>query len=345
MRVLYFDGLKGLSAIIVLLSHFFLCFLRFDNLSSTPFLRLFFDGGMSVFIFIILSAFGICVSLDKQNVEDAIVKVGLKRYFRLSLPLVWPSLLGFLICVIGANYNVIVGKEINNEWVRTLLPEELAINQLTSGVAVGVLRGSAFINPLWMMKYIFWGTFIVIPLFCVAKRMNRALLQALFLLAMGILFYSESIFFASSIVGVLFYFFHNYGEKKQRFLFLFSLISLISLEILPETETYLIMLLKGISVIMIVRYGFTLQACLSSPPFLWLSKISYQLYLVHTIIIASFSSYLYLYLEHNYVNYLLLFFVSVLLIMLFALLFTKLDLLVDKKVNDVFAYLLKKKTR
>ena len=96
---------------------------------------------------------------------------------------------------------------------------------------------------------------------------------------------------------------------------------------------------------MIVRYGFTLQACLSSPPFLWLSKISYQLYLVHTIIIASFSSYLYLYLEHNYVNYLLLFFVSVLLIMLFALLFTKLDLLVDKKVNDVFAYLLKKKTR
>lgn len=345
MRVLYFDGLKGVSAIIVLLSHFFLCFLHFDYLSSTPFLRLFFDGGMSVFIFIILSAFGICASLDKQNVEEAIVKVGLKRYFRLSLPIVWPSLLGFLLCAIGANYNVIVGREMNDEWIRTLLPEELSVNQLTSGIAVGVLRGSAFINPLWMMKYIFLGTFIVIPLFCVAKRMNSALFKALFLFAMGILFYSESIFLASTIVGVLLYFYHNYGEKNRLFLFCVSLIGLISIEIISANETYLIMLLKGISVIMIVRYGFSLQACLSRPIFLWLSRISYQLYLVHTIIIASFSSYLYLSIEHNYVNYLFLFLVSVLFIVLFAVLFTRLDLLVDKKVNDAIVYILKKNTR
>ena len=138
-RVTCFDGLKGLSAIIVMFAHFFICFAHISWLQTIPFLRILVDGGMAVFIFILLSSFGICASLDKQNVEMAIVRFGINRYFRLTLPLLWPSALGFLCCLLGMNYNVAVGTSLGDFWIQTLLPSEPQIQQFTSGVAVGVL--------------------------------------------------------------------------------------------------------------------------------------------------------------------------------------------------------------
>ena len=336
MRVRCFDGLKAVSAIIVMLSHYFLCFLRWDWLATVPFVRLLFDGGMAVFIFIMLSAFGICASLDKDDVKMAIVHVGLKRYFRLSLPLLWPSVLGYLICVLGLNYNVAFGTVSNNEWVRTLLPADVAINQLTSGVAVGVLRGSAFINPLWMMKYIFLGTFITIPLFFVVNALRKTLYKLVFILIMGILFYSESIFYAAIVAGVLLYVVHKMEIRHETVICAVSVAILVALELFMANATHPVMFLKGTLAIIIVRNGALVCRSMESAFFQWLNRLSYQIYLVHTIVITSVCSYVYANCEHNLLNGIGLFFLLVSVVLGLAFVFSKMDCWVSGKMNLLF---------
>ena len=171
MRIKYFDGLKGFSAIIVMLTHFVLCFKMLSWLQEVPVVGLFFDGGMAVYIFIILSAFGMCCSFSKSDFSSTITKVALKRYFRLTMPLVLPTILAFMLLILNLDYSLNLGELEHNEWTKTLLPAEAHINQLTSGILVGVLKGSALINPLWMMKYIFLGSFIAMPCYYLIHNM------------------------------------------------------------------------------------------------------------------------------------------------------------------------------
>ena len=262
MRIKYFDGLKGMAALIVMFSHFGGVFNL--SLSKIPILSVFFDGGMAVYLFIIISSFGICCSLDKQNIEMAILKLVIKRYFRLSLPLIFPTLFAFLICLFHWDYNKLLATTTHNSWAYPLLPEHLIINQLTSGIAVGVVKGSALIAPLWMMKYIFLGTFICIPLFFVVKNLNNVWYKAFFLAIFAILFFSISPYYFSVIIGVILFAIHGKRIQYSWSISLFCMILLLLEEIFHIETSKLI---RSVLILAIIEYGNVFQSILNKKIF------------------------------------------------------------------------------
>ena len=234
-RIECFDGLKGFSAIIVMLTHFSICFSSISWLQQVPIVGLLFDGGLAVYVFVILSSLGMCCSLANSKFENSMVKVSLKRYFRLTLPLILPSLLAFIISFAHLNYCSELGRAENNEWTMTLVPQELHFNQLTSGIIVGVLRGSALINPMWMMKYIFLGSFLVLPFFYLSILVRNNIAKYACLLFFAVAFYSTSPYYTAIFMGILLY---HLKDKLMRFGNLFSMFLLVILVVLHVYDNY-----------------------------------------------------------------------------------------------------------
>lgn len=332
MRIKYFDGLKGFSAIIVMLTHFALCFKTISWLQEVPIVGLFFDGGMAVYIFIILSAFGMCCSFSKSDFSSTIIKVALKRYFRLTMPLVLPTILAFMLLILNQDYSLNLGELEHNEWTKTLLPAEAHINQLTSGILVGVLKGSALINPLWMMKYIFLGSFIAMPCYYLIHNLKSERGKLLYLCCAGILAYSISSYYTAIFVGVGLYVFKDrIFSYRQVFLCPILLLVIILLHAYnPATTKFT----RAILVVLLVSSGTLTKQLLSSSLALRINKMSYQLYLVHASVLASFCSWFCLNMGEHYiwmylVNVLLFFCITIAI----ASVFTRFDVSVSKAIN------------
>lgn len=139
MRIKYFDGLKGFSAIIVMLTHFVLCFKMLSWLQEVPVVGLFLMVEWLCIFYYIISIWYVLL-LFKIRFSSTITKVALKRYFRLTMPLVLPTILAFMLLILNLDYSLNLGELEHNEWTKTLLPAEAHINQLTSGILVGVLK-------------------------------------------------------------------------------------------------------------------------------------------------------------------------------------------------------------
>ncbi|MBP3504785.1 MAG: acyltransferase family protein [Lachnospiraceae bacterium] len=122
-RVLYFDGLKGISALIVFLSHFIGTFTCISWIAKIPILNIFLDGTMAVHVFIMLSGFGICTSMSQSgDIATTVGRIVLKRYFRLALPIVIPTIIAYILYEIGAYHNQEVASSTNNQWLSALMP-------------------------------------------------------------------------------------------------------------------------------------------------------------------------------------------------------------------------------
>lgn len=290
MRVYYFDGIKGLAALIVMLNHFVLCFSSLSYLQYVPVVGMLFDGGMAVYMFVLLSAFGICCSLNKDDVDRTIVSVVIRRYFRLTLPLILPSLLAFVVLIIGWNYNLQVGNMSGNDWTIVLLPENAQLKQLTSGILVGVLKGSALIKPLWMMKYIYLGTFLAIPFFYTQRKIRNIYIRFAYLSFFAILFYSVSPYYSATFLGIMLHQLHQIKTANS------GMIPLVSILLVPFLHFYDVettQFLRGVILIIGIEYCEHIQKFLETKFFLKLNEISYQLYLVHATVLASACCYVY----------------------------------------------------
>lgn len=337
-RIECFDGLKGFSAIIVMLTHFAICFSSISWLQRVPVVGLLFDGGLAVYVFVILSSFGMCCSLANSKLEDAMAKVSLKRYFRLTLPLVLPSVLAFLVSLTNFNYCSELGTMENNEWTRTLVPQELHLNQLTSGIFVGVLRGSALINPMWMMKYIFLGSFLVLPFFYLSMSVQNKIVRYACLLFFAVAFYSTSPYYTAIFMGILLF---HLKDALMRMGNMFSILLLVLLIALHAYDLYKTQFIGGALLICVVLTSPIQRNLFSSKLFVRLNKLSYQLYLVHASVLASFCSWFYMNISKSYTMLacnLLLFFVLTFAI---SYAFTNFDVRVSSFMEKVYKKILK----
>lgn len=335
MRVYYLDGLKGVAALIVMFGHF--CGFFGLGLFQIPVLGIFFDGAMAVYLFIILSSFSICCSLDKQNIYKTITKLMLKRYFRLTLPLILPTLFAFFICFFHLDYNKLLATLSHNLWAYTLLSEQLKLNQLTSGIAVGVVKGSALISPLWMMRYIFLGTFICIPLLFIVKYLSNVWCKAFLFAIFTILFYSISSYYSAVIIGVVFFAIHG---KENRYSWLISLLCMILMLFMEIFHIETSKLIRSVLILVLIEYGSFLKTILNKKVFQNLNKISYQLFLVHTSILCSICSYCFITFKVSWALWgiLILFLVSSIT---FAYIFTKVDSWYMRKIDNAILKCLK----
>ena len=134
-RLLWVDSMKGICAIIVLVSHIFVALSTYDvyDGARTPILHNLWDGNFAVHIFILLSALLTCYGIDRHR-EKVVVyykQIVLKRYFRLLLPVGVIVLLMFLFQRIGLFYAEEYGQNTNNGW---LIGQYITLKELPGSI-------------------------------------------------------------------------------------------------------------------------------------------------------------------------------------------------------------------
>lgn len=293
-RVEWIDGLKGLGCVIVYLSHFRMAgFFHFqlDNLIAT-----FFDGAFAVSVFLIVSAYSISISFEKKSFDFyALRSMILKRYFRLSFPIALITLSIAVLYYAGLMYN----KE------ASMVLSSPVLCDFFSKVSVGSLIKTIITSPLgleyswlpqgWMLRYIFWGTYIVFVLMIGMYKMSVSKQIVILLFSTFIIHYC-SLYYIPVVFGIYIYIYDNNAQYSQRTCCLLAVLSLISFVCLRLylCNTMVCNIISSMVFVFTVVNSTVIKSVLSCKTLKWLGQVSFSLYLWHMAIICSWTSFLYL---------------------------------------------------
>lgn len=326
-RISYIDGIKGIGALMVFFTHYRMMGLFYPNhfFKENPFFRLIMSGDLAVHIFLIVSGFSIAMSIASKLGEEqalgGIKSVILKRYFRLLLPMT------LLFIVEGILY--LLNAFIPHEWVLSIGGNEQAMNAFQN-LNIGTLPLAILLSPVgvnfgwlaptWMLKYIFYGTFMVVVLRMGTNNLSFSKTICYHCLFACLLYFTSE-YYVSVIVGNLL-FEIRLKIKKNEFiaLFLFAIGLFVFFTIKTNTNVVVAMLFM-----VSVLYSNVLEHILSLRPIVWLGSISFSLYIIHWPLICTFSIWGYnVFLFSNpYVNAVCLFGSTVLLLFLLSQIYTE----------------------
>ena len=360
-REKWIDTLKAIACIVVFLGHFYETFcINIDNvnklLSIKP-LGIIADGGYAVCLFLMVSAYLICVAIYKDKSFERIQKMAFKRYFRLMLPIFFASMLSFMIGYGGGYYNEDVAVLLNNEWLNgSFSKEQMTISQLIYSAFIGVLwQGNRVFNDtFWMLYILFLGNYLVIILAIVTSTDNN---RGIMVLGFMLIVYTNTYYYCLVLGAVLAYVNCKMMLNKKRtnskiFTFICLMCLLLALY-LPAWSSPIINILS--------KYDF-LPAFLKNAFFYketgcflllfsimnldrikdflekrklmnMISNISFSVYLVHWPIIASFSCWSYLHFWNDSIDVenftLAIFFATILVVVGMAIIFYE---LIEKRI-------------
>jgi len=330
-KISYLDGLRGVAAINVMIMHFFVAlapatvygsqypshFGSLDLIFSTTPLGLIGAGNFSVCIFFVLSGYVLTQKYFKTKDNSIIISSAVRRYLRLFIPVFASVILSYLLASAGLyryyieTMMVSAGSNYRHYW--TFAPDILeAIKQAVW--TSFFLGGTIHYNPvLWTMTIEFYGSMLV---FTMALLFGALRNRWTFYLAAVLI--SINFYYLAFVIGMLF---ADLFSSKTRvfktdnkiilFVILISGLFLGSYPVSPLTGDSLYGFLNngffeapkvtyhviGAGMVMYVLLNSRdLQRVFSSPVPVFLGKISYSLYLVHFLVISSFTCALFLYL-------------------------------------------------
>ncbi|AKB75557.1 acyltransferase, putative [Methanosarcina lacustris Z-7289] len=360
-KITYLDGLRGIAAVNVMIMHFFVALApamiygsklpsHFGNLdllfSSTP-LGLIGAGNFSVCIFFVLSGYVLTQKYFKTKENSIIISSAVRRYLRLFIPVFAAVMISYLLASAGLFHYYLetmvisAGSNYRNYWAFTPNLIDAVKQAVWGSFFVG---GKMSYNPvLWTMKIEFFGSMLV---FAMALLFGSLRNRWTFYLAATVLFLKS--YYMAFIIGMVFAdTFNNKmpifktGNKIILSIILISGLFLGSYPISPLTNdslygflntgffktAYVTYHIIGAGMIIYVLLNSRwLQNVFSSPVPAFLGKISYSLYLIHFLVMSSFTCALFLVL-YPILPYgtavLISCFVSVLLIIPLSYLFYK----------------------
>ncbi|MGB9941237.1 acyltransferase family protein [Methanosarcina sp.] len=330
-KITYLDGLRGIAAINVMIMHFFIVLVpamiysdrmpsHFGNLeqivSSTP-LGLIGAGNFSVCIFFVLSGYVLTQKYFKTKDRSIIISGAVRRYIRLFVPVLAATILSFLLASTGVfhYYTETVMISGNNNYASywTFTPDLVdAIKQATWGT---FFAGDETYNPVfWTMTIEFYGSMLV---FAMALLFGPQRTRWTFYFAAAVLFFNS--YYLAFIIGMGLA--DTFNSKKSVFktgnkVILFTiLVSGLFLGSYPvgtvtndslygflnnglfQTPKFGYHILGAGMVMYVLLNSRWLQNVFSSPVPVFLGKISYSLYLIHFLVISSFTCALFLALQ------------------------------------------------
>jgi len=332
-KINYLDGLRGVAAINVMIMHFFIILVpamiysdrmpsHMGNLehifSSTP-LGLIGAGNFSVCIFFVLSGYVLTQKYFINRDKKIIISGAMRRYIRLFVPVLAVTILSFLMASTGVFHyyieTVMVSGNNNYDNYWTFTPD--IVDAVKQAVWGSFFTGDDTYNPvLWTMTTEFYGSMLV---FAMALMFGVQRNRWTFYLAASVLFFNS--YYFAFIIGMGLA--DTFNSKTSRFkadnkmidnkiilsVILFSGLFLGSYPVGTVTNDSLYAFLNnglfeipkltyhilGAGMIMFVLLNSRwLQQIFSSPVPVFLGKISYSLYLIHFLIISSFTCALFL---------------------------------------------------
>lgn len=327
-KINYLDGLRGVAAVNVMLMHFFIILLpaiiysdrmpsHLGNLeqifTGTP-LGLIGAGNFSVCIFFVLSGYVLTQKYFKTKDRNIIISGAIRRYVRLFIPVFAATMLSFLLASTGMFHYFIEAVMIsgNNNYANywTFTPDLAeAIKQAAWGT---FFAGEDTYNPvLWTMTVEFYGSMLV---FAMALLFGSLRARWTFYLAAIVLFLNT--YYLAFIIGMWLADALNgktsVFKTNNKIILSILLVSGLFLGSYPvgtvttdslygflnngffQTPKYAYHILGAGMIMYVLLNSQWLQKVFSSPVPVFLGKISYSLYLVHFLVISTFTCALFL---------------------------------------------------
>lgn len=322
-RMLYFDGLRGLMALIVAYGHFFgqtklfmldnykesipSTITKFYTLTETTPFIFSINGNFATTVFFILSG---CVLLNAFKANETFIGALIRRFLRLGIPVFLSCLVGYLMLRYG------------------LRDDYTGVYSLNDVIKQGILTlytsdfYTRFLNPvIWSMSTEFIGSVILLIVTRIGIKNNSHGL--LFLFIMTLLTYGYYVFFIMIGAWISLIFsnekFNDKLNKKNSLFTFFLIIIIIFLQSCPSfhpwdklfiPEEYFVKPLinlgnfsipgmyafhnyelvrgfGGIFLLILVMSRIKVREFLSKGLVQFFGKISFSLYLIHWLILSS----------------------------------------------------------
>ncbi len=340
-RLLRLEGLRGVAALIVVLHHFVVVFYAavywgIPQAAYAPLVAWFYalpfgflvNGNFAVQIFFVLSGFVLCAS---QYLTPRPITLGtyVQRYLRLMLPVLASVFLAWGLLKLGLVYFYqtlpLTG---GSPWVGqywNLVPRfSEALSQ--GAVSVFFLRQQSWYSPvLWTMGYFWLGSVMLLSFLRLFRsyRWRRLLACALVILFVRSNFFG---FWVGALLADLYCqraLWQGWARRASPWIFFPALLVVVLLGSYPSTASplaplYLALVPPGFTFFTAVTFYHTIAASVLLLVVLigerswyarWLAgvaplgSISYALYLLHALVIASVGGWVFLALAPTYSYY------------------------------------------
>ncbi|GIO41968.1 acyltransferase family protein [Paenibacillus apis] len=322
-KEVFLEGIRGLAAVIVMLSHFVIVFFPAANylnkkqihlssfevsIGNSP-LNLIYNGNFAVFLFFVLSGFVVSYKFFKTNNKDEVTSIAVRRYFRLMIPVIVTSTVVYLLMKANLFYNGEAAKLTGSAWLGKQWTFDPSLYQMLKITLfdVFVKGNNQFNNVLWTMKWEFLGSFILFGFMAVFGSFKFRWIIYIILL---VIFFNS--YYLAFIAGMMMADYINIRKPlflKGLRINIFFMLSGLFLASYPThykggTKIYdivnkiLDMDSEQIHIIGAILFIFSvlnlsfLQRFFSNHIFVYLGRISYSIYLIHSIFIGTISSYL-----------------------------------------------------
>jgi peptidoglycan/LPS O-acetylase OafA/YrhL len=320
--MVFLDGLRGWAALAVLLGHVAEAFPEIAFLLYTPLRPLLLDGKFSVYIFFVLSGIVLSANYLQCGQRRLICALAIKRLPRLSIPIFFSCMIIVLLMKNGLFFNhaaaaiqermdFFTQKQIS--WIEkpflgTFYNFDVgfvdALRFAFRDVFFDYKADHSYNTPLWTMSGEIAGSFLVaMTLFCSKYIKSGAyvfwiLTAAFFFMVNGILF----AFMLGIAASYLYINKKDFIQKIEKSIFLKALLFFVTAAMYSAAliSSYLrinraMELLYSVAAFMLIMLLFVIppaQRVFSTRIFRFLGKISFPLYIVHTPVLCSFSSFL-----------------------------------------------------
>ena len=317
-RINYLDGIRGVAALLVVFGHFRNAFFDYGanaylsrNFWSV-FNHFFLSAEFCVEVFFVLSGF--ILTYNSIHRPSFLAKQWSKRFYRLFVPVFISSLLYFIFI----HNNLIFFKELSTihstNWVNKQWTSEYTFMGFLTGsvYSLMILSDARFIlnsnSALWTIPIEFYWSYCLFLCLWLLKFIKIIFLQNL-LISVAVLSVIHFALFKGAMYGVLFLggallainfsvLVSFFTGKKKYYLFIFTLVitCCVDQKWLPEIShvsfrwSYLVAILYVFCAMAIIK----IQQLFSAKFIQWLGRISFALYLLHMLVIASAGSWLYI---------------------------------------------------
>jgi len=297
------DGIRGWAALIVLIFH----------MTKEPFGIIFpelketwalapISGDLAVFVFFILSGDALSSAFLRNGRESQIDRMLIKRYFRLSIPVLMSCLIVFIIMKTGFDYHFQAAEVLHKEdWLGAFLHIDANIPRFLKFCLIDVYtkpsKTESFNPFLWTMSVEMVGSLLVFVTCYVWKALKWPLPT---LIVATLYFMVLGTHYSLFLVGMLIAYTRETGHLQRIVAVRLVRLSLILAPILAIITIHLmrhiiipIALSSALATLVVLSfYSFDpFRQFFSNKLSQYFGEISFPLYLVHFSVLISFTSF------------------------------------------------------
>ena len=323
--------MRGLAALMVVLHHLLVAFyptvqngnLQQSHIGNGNFeiwycyspMSVFTNGNFAVYIFFVLSGYVLSRKYFITNDSSVLISAAVKRYFRLFIPIFFTITVVFIFIKLHLFLNVSAGQISKSDWLQAFWLFNPDVNDLLYNgfFEVFFFKSDKFDTVLWTMSIELFGSMLVFALLALTHNLRNRWIVYLILLFMFVKL--EYFFYASFIVGIVLSNYYSllieFGKTNASLpvkiiLLLAGLLfggyfSGQSIEGTIYEKLYLKYVFYSWDSFHFYGSAFLVTGIILSPllhkvlsirPVSFLGKLSFSMYLLHPVVIGSFSSWM-----------------------------------------------------